>query len=85
MSIEDYPLRAKDGMTITMSETFIKLVQLTIATNSQSLMNDIMGDAEIPSDHRLILQDALSDRMGMLRDMLRSQVSALNTLRRQGG
>lgn len=85
MSVDEYPLRAKDGLTITVVESYIKLYQLMLASRTPEIVTLMADLATIPEEDREALQVALSDRVEMLRTMLRQQVGTLATMRRQSG
>jgi CRP-like cAMP-binding protein len=83
MSIDDYPLKAKDGMAITTTETYLKLLEITKALNEPSIMRIIINQCDIPVCDRDALREAMEHRKRMLQAVLRQQASALATMHRQ--
>jgi hypothetical protein len=83
MSIDSYPLTAKDGIAITMTETYLKLVEISKAINEPHLRRMILNQCDVPVDDRTALDEAMQRRKHMLQDVLRQQISTLATLHRQ--
>jgi hypothetical protein len=83
MSVDDYPLRAKDGLAITVTETYLKLVDLTVATQNPNTLRLFMDMMNVPGEDRLAFLECLSDRKARLQDTLRQQISMVATLKRQ--
>jgi len=72
-----------DEMVARITETFMKLVQISIIAGNPSRMRLIVDQCDIPPEDRMSVLDALALQTDKLEQQLKEQVALFATLQRQ--